>query len=108
MRPDTPQKYEYITIDNVKGNSKNILLIKPWTQFFDLKGFDTIPLSYADNITFKNIDMLCNTYFNVTKSNQYILSNFIFDNINVIADTFGYSYDVIDNARINSVNVEEK
>ena len=108
MRPDTPQKYEYITIDNVKGNAKNILLIKPWTQFFDLKGFDTIPLSYADNITFKNIDMLCNTYFNVTKSNQYILSNFIFDNINVIADTFGYSYDVIDNARINNVNVEEK
>lgn len=109
MRPDTPQKYEYITVDNITGNAKNILFIKPWTQFFDLKGRESIPLSYADNITLKNLDMECDMYFKVTKAlDQYILTNFNFENINIKAKINGYSDDVIENICINNVNVCEE
>lgn len=37
MRPDTPQHYEYITLENIEGNITNFININPWTQFFDLK-----------------------------------------------------------------------
>ena len=108
MRPDTPQKYEYVMVDNVTGNAKTILLIKPWTQFFDLKGRTTIPLSYADNITLSNIKMSCNTYFNVVKANdQYLLTNFNFKNIDISTNINGYIDDVITNVNIDNVIVKE-
>lgn len=47
MRPDTPQEYENILIENIKGNVQSMLYIKPWTQFFDLKGENQIKMSYA-------------------------------------------------------------
>ena len=38
LRPDTPQHYEYITIEDVQGREiKNFLNVNPWTQFFDLR-----------------------------------------------------------------------
>ena len=57
MRPDTPQKYEYITIEDIKGSGMNCIYIKPWRQFFDLKGRETPPISVAENITFRNITL---------------------------------------------------
>ena len=84
MRPDTPQMYEYILVENVKGKVVNGIYIKPWTQFFDLKDRCDIPLSYADNIYMKNLDLVCDRFYNISKKdNQYVLSNFVFENINV-------------------------
>jgi len=59
MRPDTPQRYAYILIDQVKGQVKNIVYAKPWTQFFDLKGRADIPLSEASNITIQRSTLKC-------------------------------------------------
>ena len=109
MRPDTPQKYEYVTVENITGNAKNILLVKPWTQFFDLKGREDIPLSYADNICLSNLNMLCHTYFNVVKRiDQYVLSNFKLINLNINAKVNGYIDDLIENVIIDNVNVCEE
>lgn len=65
MRPDTPQLYEYITVENIKGQANSLIYVKPWTQFFDLQGRKDIPLSYSDNITLKNIDLKCNVFYDV-------------------------------------------
>lgn len=109
MRPDTPQRYEYVTVENITGNAKNILLVKPWTQFFDLKGREDIPLSYADNICLNNLNMLCHTYFNVVKRiDQYVLSNFKLINLNINAKVNGYTDDLIENVIIDNVNVCEE
>lgn len=108
MRPDTPQKYEYITVESICGNVNVLLYIKPWTQFFDLKGREDIPLSYADNITLKDIDITCNTYFGVTKADdQYKLTNFIFENLNIITRKNGFKDDIIENLFLNNVVVTE-
>lgn len=85
MRPDTPQKYEYILVEDISGDAANFLYIRPWTQFFDLKGQTEIPLSYSKHVTMRNINLECETFFNVGKSDQYILSDFVFENLNIKA-----------------------
>lgn len=81
MRPDTPQNYEYLSIENITGNATIFLYIKPWTQFFDLKGEKEIRLSHASNIIFRNINLDCDILFDVEKSDQYKLSDFTFENL---------------------------
>ena len=81
MRPDTPQHYEYITIEDIKGSVRSMVLIKPWTQFFNLKGEKDMITSMANNITMKNIKLDCEMGFNIEASDQYELSKFTFENI---------------------------
>jgi polygalacturonase len=81
MRPDTPQMYEYISVENVRGKAHSLIYVKPWTQFFDLKGRKDVPLSYSDHISLKNIDMDCNIFFDVAITEYDKLSNFAFKNL---------------------------
>lgn len=81
MRPDTPQMYEYISVENVRGKAHSLIYVKPWTQFFDLKGRKDVPLSYSDHISLKNIDMDCNIFFDVAITVYDKLSNFAFKNL---------------------------
>lgn len=85
MRPDTPQNYEYILVEDVKGNARSFLYIKPWTQFFDMKGHSEMPLSYSHNVTMRNIQFECETFFEVVNSDQYKLSDFTFENLDITA-----------------------
>lgn len=85
MRPDTPQHYEYILVEDIKGNAQSLLYIKPWTQFFDLKGRTDIPMSYSNNVTMRNIDFDCDVFFNVSPSEQYQLKDFTLENLDVRA-----------------------
>ncbi len=86
MRPDTPQNYEYILVEDITGNANSFLFVKPWTQFFDLKGQKEIPLSYSSHVTMRNIRLACNVLFDVSYSDQYKLSNFTFENLDIQAD----------------------
>lgn len=85
MRPDTPQRYEYILVEDIRGDAKSFLLVKPWNQFADLKDRKDIPMSYSDHVTMRNIDLECDIFFNVAKSDQYQLTNFTFENLNIRA-----------------------
>lgn len=85
MRPDTPQHYEYITLDNIKGDVKTFLYVKGWNQFFDLKGEEKPKTRLANNIVLKNIDISCETAFNIEKSDLYELTDFTFENLKIKA-----------------------
>lgn len=85
MRPDTPQHYEYITLENIKGNVKTFLYVKGWNQFFDLKGEEAPKRRLANNIILKNIDIDCETAFSVEASNLYELKDFTFENLKIRA-----------------------
>lgn len=85
MRPDTPQLYEYVTVEDIKGSVTNMLYIQPWTQFFDLKGEKDIKMSYAGYITMKNLKLECDNVFNVGNSDQYQLNHFTFKDLKVKA-----------------------
>jgi len=83
MRPDTPQHYEYVTVENLTGNCKNFLLVRPWTQFYKPEQRDDMPLSQCNNITMRNINMKCADFFAVNLSEKFALKDFTFENINV-------------------------
>ena len=83
MRPDTPQRYEYIRVENIKGEAKTGLAVFAWKQFFDLKGRPDIPLSYGDHITLKNIELNCDVFYGVENDPNVRLSNFSFENLNI-------------------------
>lgn len=85
MRPDTPQHYEYITVENITGNVKTFLYVKGWNQFFDLKGEERPRTSLANNIVLKNIDISCETAFAVEASDLYQLTDFTFENLKIKA-----------------------
>ena len=110
MRPDTPQNYEYITVEGITGNVTNLLYVKPWTQFFDLKGRKDIPYSYSSHITMRDIDIDCQTAFNIDRADdQYKLSDFTFENLNLRAEKTGVSLqECIDGVKVKNVKVNGK
>ena len=84
MRPDTPQVYEYIRLENITGSCRTVLSVAPWTQFFDLKGREDIPHSYGQHIVFKDLDLECQNFASVrAQDDQYTLSDITFDNVKV-------------------------
>ena len=109
MRPDTPQHYEYITVESIEGKIQNFININPWTQFYDLKDRKDIPLSYADHITMRDCTCECETFFNVkADESQYLLSDFTFTNLEIKADNTGAAFDVVKNMEAREVRVQEK
>ncbi len=79
MRPDTPQHYEYINVENITGQSKFFLFIHPWTQFYKPEQRDDMPTSRCNNITIKNNQVKSQITYDVIKSDKYILKDFIVD-----------------------------
>ena len=83
MRPDTPQHYEYVSVEDMRGTCGSFLVVRPWTQFFKPEQRDDMPLSLCNNITIANIRMDCKNFFDVGGSDKYRLTDFTFRNIDV-------------------------
>lgn len=83
MRPDTPQKYEYVTVENVRGEAEKLIEIRPWTQFFDLKGRTDLPVSLCEHIVLRNIRLKCGRLMVASTSPKYVARKFTFENITV-------------------------
>lgn len=109
MRPDTPQRYEYITVENITGPVKNFILVAPWTQFYDLKGRKDKPMSYSDHITMRNCDVDCNVFFNAKQQEEvYHLSNFNFENITVYANDTTFNTKIVDGFTYKNIKAIKK
>ena len=109
MRPDTPQIYEYITVEDVEGSiTGSFINLNPWTQFFDLKGRTDKPVSRVENITIRNCQCSCAYFFNVSKDEkQYTLSKFNLKNLQIRALAQVSEFSVVDDVKIENVHVEE-
>ncbi|MBQ9357695.1 MAG: exopolygalacturonase, partial [Prevotella sp.] len=107
MRPDTPQHYEYVRVENFTGRCRNFLLIRPWTQFYQMGDRPDMPLSQCNDISFSNIQMNCGNFFNVTGSDKYALSRFSFANIDVQdgASVRAFTNNPIEGLTLNNVVV---
>ncbi|OQP58934.1 exopolygalacturonase [Niastella populi] len=118
MRPDTPQEYEYVLVEDVEGTDVgNFLFIRPWTQFFDLKGEKALRNSICRNITMRNIKLDCDNFFNVGASDNrgnvdaftYKLSNFTFENLNITAKrSLHIDTSIVENFTLKNVTVNGK
>lgn len=57
LRPDTPQLYENILVEEIEvrvPHTGRILKVQPWSQFFDLHG-EAPPRSQIKNVTVRNV-----------------------------------------------------
>jgi polygalacturonase len=117
MRGDTPQNYEFITVEDIEGTKiENFLFIRPWTQFFDLKGQSAARLSRGSHVTMRNIRVECSNFFNVdtpdttvTKNGfNYALSNFNFEGLNITAKNAKFDRSGIANFTVRDVTVNGK
>jgi polygalacturonase len=78
MRPDTPQHYEYVTVEGITGQCQRFLFIQPWTQFFK-PGDREMPLSRCNNITLRNNRVDTKKMLDVKTSDKYELIDFTLD-----------------------------
>ncbi|WP_439489321.1 rhamnogalacturonidase [Algoriphagus sp.] len=108
MRPDTPQHYEYIRVENITGQARSFIYVKPWTQFFDLKGKEEVPISYSDHITMKNIDLDCDIFFDVAITEYDRLADFSFENLNIRAQNADFEPDFVKGFEVKNVVVNGK
>ena len=107
MRPDTPQHYEYVTVENIKGTTGSFLVVRPWTQFFKPEKRDDMPLSQCNNIVMRNIKMDCNNFFDVGTSDKYKLKDFTFENILVSDKKQAFDPNMIENTVVKNVKITE-
>jgi polygalacturonase len=108
MRPDTPQKYEYITVENITGYAQSMIYVKPWTQFFDLKGRKDAPVSYCDNITLRNINIKCDVFYDMAVTDRDKLTNFTFENLKIEAKNDAMDKSIIKGLKLKNVVVNNK
>jgi hypothetical protein len=107
-RGDTPQLYEYILVENITGKADRLLYAKPWTQFFDLKGRETPPLSVSNHIVFRNIELTCQIFADMDISEYDKLKNFSFENLKIVAQKEELNKSFIEGLNLNNVVVNGK
>ncbi len=76
MRPDTPQHYEYITVEDITGHCGRFLFVHPWTQFYKPEKRDDMPLSHCNHIMMRNIQVETPVMLDVEPSDKYKLTDF--------------------------------
>ncbi|WP_460949166.1 rhamnogalacturonidase [Spirosoma daeguense] len=108
MRPDTPQRYEYISLENIKGQANSLIYVKPWTQFYDLQGRKDEPVSYSDHVSLKNIEIKCTTFFDVAVTGRDKLSNFTFENFTVESKNAAIDKNAVKGFTLKNVKVNNK
>jgi len=108
MRSDTPQKYEYITVENIRGQAYSMIYIKPWTQFFDLKGRQDVPISFSENIVLKDIELKCNIFFDVAITGYDRLSNFTLENLTIVAVDDSFNKDLVQWMTLRNVKINDR
>ena len=76
LRPDTPQHYEFVTVEGIRGTCRNFVVAKPWTQFYSRSERPDMPVSRCNDILLKDIDVVAKRRFSdVVESPDYIIEN---------------------------------
>jgi polygalacturonase len=83
LRPDTPQLYENISLENISGDCGVIISARPWKQFFDLKGRLDPPYAVVRNITFKNVNVTCKRIGELIGNPKDVFQNVLFQDCNI-------------------------
>ena len=105
LRPDTPQRYEFIRVEKALGRVDYMLVANPWTQFYDMKGHAPLSPSVVNNVTFNDCELSCKNYFNAQASEKYVLQNFTFNNLRIKTKIDNYKDDIIENLTRTNVEV---
>lgn len=91
LRPDTPQCYEYVAVEDVSGTVENFFQLNKWTQFFDPKGRTDLPPARVRHIAMRRCQINCDTLYEAPELLQDCeLSDFAFSELEVEAAQLGH------------------
>jgi len=84
MRPDTPQKYEYVLAENCTGNVRKMIEISPWRQFYNKLDRPDMPRSRVAHVLMRNINLECTVKaYDIKKTDDFDIEDVKYENINV-------------------------
>ena len=108
LRPDTPQRYENITLENITINGRGRLFnVAPWTQFFDLQGHDPPP-SVVSGLTLRNIRGQVVTLGSLRGNPIDTLENITLENIDLQVADPDFKVGPLRNATLRAVRVNDR
>ncbi len=108
LRPDTPQHYERILIENIQlSGSGRLLNVAPWKQFFDLKGHAP-PSRKVIDITLRNITGSFGSLGTLRGNPGDTLESITLENIDLKLSTAGFSPGKVRNLVMKNVKVNGK
>lgn len=109
FRPDTPQCYEHILMEDIQGKAAHFLNINPWRQFYDDGGRKDLPVSNGRNVTIRNCQFDCDIFFNVRSDEEhYHLSDFVMENVSVSAADISFDQSLIEHFEVHDVTLTKK
>ena len=104
MRTDTPQHYEFITVEDIKGHVGNFLYVHSWSQFANMEGRTTPPMSYGSDVTMRRIAMECKQFFNVAhEEDKFHLTRFTIEDLDIKAQNAEVPSNCIDSLIMKNV-----
>ena len=82
MRPDTPQQYGDVLVENCTGTTRHSAIeASTWTQFYNKQERADMPVSGVRNVTVRNIDIKTANFFKVEMKHPFVLKDFTLDHI---------------------------
>ncbi len=79
LRPDTPQRYEFIRVENISGRSGIVLKVRPWTQYYNREPRADMPVTFCGQVSLQNIGVESPNPVEMELSDQYVLKAFTWD-----------------------------
>jgi polygalacturonase len=105
LRPDTPQHYENITMENIRlAGSGRLLNVAPWMQFFDLKG-QPPPSRRVNNITLRNITGSYRTLGVLGGNAGDVLRDITLENVDVKLADGNFRLGPVENLQLRNITV---
>lgn len=109
LRPDTPQRYEHVLVENISGKAANFLNINPWSQFFDLQGRKDLPRSVCEHVVIRNCRFECDTFFNVLPDEEhYHLRDFCLESLQIRAADISFDQTAVEDLKAVDIELEQK
>ena len=82
MRPDTPQQYGDVLMENCVGSARTAVIeTSTWTQFHNKIERKDMPVSSVRNVTIRNVEAKANHFFLVKRGHSFTMSNFTLENV---------------------------
>jgi polygalacturonase len=103
LRPDTPQQYENITMNDITMEGAGVIFkVEPWKQYFDLKG-QLPPKSIVRNIKISNVKGTGGSFGRIVGNPDTDISGITVQNVDInLTDT---AFDIGDVKKLKFKNV---
>jgi polygalacturonase len=109
MRPDTPQQYGDVLVENCTGHVRNTAIeASTWMQFYNKEKRADMPASGVRNVTVRNLQIKSNRFFRVDMKQPFTLSDFTLDNIKAEDKHNCYEIKKIQNMKVSNVTLNKK